>query len=79
LFEGKCYVFDERISIPVNFTEEYKITGKCLHCGEPTDKYVNCANLDCHKQHFSCEECEAKWKRSCSEKCMRAARRELAG
>ena len=77
LFEGKCYVFDERISIPVNYAEEYSVTGKCLHCGKPTDRYVNCANLDCHKQHFECEECEVKWKRSCSEECMRAPRHEI--
>jgi UPF0176 protein len=77
LFEGKCYVFDERISIPINYAEEYVVTGKCLHCDKPTDRYVNCANLDCHKQHFFCEECETKWKRSCSKECMQAARHEL--
>ncbi len=77
LFEGKCYVFDERISIPVNFAEEEIITGKCHHCGKPTDRYVNCANIDCHKQHFECEECETEWKRSCSEECMKAKRHEL--
>jgi UPF0176 protein len=76
-FEGKCYVFDERISIPVNFTDEYKVTGKCHHCGIATDRYVNCANLDCHKQHFECEECEEKWARSCSIECMNAERHEL--
>jgi UPF0176 protein len=77
LFEGKCYVFDERISIPVNYTEEYTVTGKCHHCGKPTDRYVNCANIDCHKQHFECEECEVKWKRSCSKECLEAKRHEL--
>ena len=76
-FEGKCYVFDERISVPVNFADEYNIVSKCLHCGKPTDRYVNCANLDCHKQHFECEECEKKWKRSCSVECMNAKRHEI--
>ncbi len=77
MFDGKCYVFDERISVPVNFAEEYKVIGKCLHCGTPTDRYVNCANLDCHKQHFECEECEKIWARSCSEACMKAKRHEI--
>jgi UPF0176 protein len=77
MFEGKCYVFDERISIPVNFTDEYKMTGKCHHCGTATDRYVNCANLDCHRQHFECKECEEKWARSCSEECMNAPRHEI--
>lgn len=77
MFDGKCYVFDERISVPVNFAEEYKVTGKCLHCGTPTDRYVNCANLDCHTQHFECEKCEMGWHRSCSEECMKAERHEI--
>lgn len=77
LFEGKCYVFDERISVNVNFADEYTVTGKCHHCSKPTDRYVNCANLDCHLQHFECEECEEKWARSCSEECMKAARHEI--
>ena len=77
MFDGKCYVFDERISIPVNFAEEYKITGKCHHCGQPTDRYVNCANLDCHTQHFECGKCEIEWHRSCSEECMKAKRHEI--
>jgi UPF0176 protein len=77
MFDGKCYVFDERISVPVNFTEEYAPTGKCHHCGKPTDRYVNCANLDCHLQHFECEECEIEWSRSCSAECMKASRHEL--
>jgi UPF0176 protein len=77
LFEGKCYVFDERISVPVNFAEPYTVTGKCHHCGTPTDHYVNCANLDCHKQHFECSECEKKWARSCSQACMNAPRHEI--
>lgn len=77
LFDGRCYVFDSRISIPINFAGEYKVTGKCYHCGKPTDRYVNCANLDCHKQHFECSECEEKWARSCSEECMQAPRHEL--
>jgi UPF0176 protein len=77
MFDGKCYVFDERISIPVNFADEYKMTGKCHHCGAAADRYVNCANLDCHRQHFECAECEEKWARSCSEECMNAPRHEI--
>lgn len=77
LFDGKCYVFDERISVPVNSAEEYKPMGKCHHCGKATDRYVNCANLDCHRQHFECEDCEEKYARSCSAECMNAPRHEI--
>jgi len=77
MFDGKCYVFDERISVPVNSAEEYTPTGKCHHCSTATDRYVNCANLDCHKQHFECARCEEKWARSCSAECMNAVRHEI--
>jgi len=33
-FEGSCYVFDERISVPINHTEERSVVGKCHHCGQ---------------------------------------------
>ncbi|MBK8553689.1 MAG: rhodanese-related sulfurtransferase [Ignavibacteria bacterium] len=69
LFDGKCYVFDERISVDVNFAEGYTMVGKCFHCGKPNDRYVNCANLSCHSQFLCCDECEVKYKRSCSKEC----------
>jgi len=69
LFEGKCYVFDERISVDVNFAEGYTMVGKCYHCGKPHDRYVNCAHLSCHFQFICCEECEINYKRSCSQEC----------
>lgn len=71
-WEGKCYVFDERISVPINNAEDYTVVSTCLHCGESCDRYVNCANLDCHKQHFCCENCEPLYRRSCSTACMDA-------
>jgi UPF0176 protein len=76
MFEGKCYVFDERISVNVNFAEGYTKVGKCLHCKNPHDRYVNCAHLSCHTQFICCEECEMKYKRSCSEACMEAKEHE---
>jgi UPF0176 protein len=69
LFDGKCYVFDERISVPVNQTEEDVIVAKCHHCGKPEDRYVNCANPLCNIQYVCCEECEPKHKRSCCKEC----------
>ncbi|MBO8165373.1 MAG: rhodanese-related sulfurtransferase [Brevibacillus sp.] len=67
-FDGKCYVFDERISVPINQVE-HVIVSKCYYCGKPEDRYVNCANPECNRQHFCCEECEHKYKRSCSKEC----------
>ncbi|MEJ8544793.1 rhodanese-related sulfurtransferase [Brevibacillus borstelensis] len=69
LWDGKCYVFDERISVKINHTEEDVVISTCYYCGKPEDRYVNCANPFCNKQHFCCTECERKYKRSCSDEC----------
>lgn len=68
-FEGKCYVFDERIAVDVNFAEGTSIVGKCLRCGNPSDRYVNCANFKCHMHFICCEKCDEKFNKTCSEKC----------
>ncbi|HET7627243.1 MAG TPA: rhodanese-related sulfurtransferase [Bacillales bacterium] len=69
LYDGKCYVFDERRMVPVNRTEEDVVIGECYHCGKTEDRYVNCANPECNLQYICCEDCEHKYKRSCSKAC----------
>ncbi|WP_270170943.1 oxygen-dependent tRNA uridine(34) hydroxylase TrhO [Paenibacillus sp. SYP-B4298] len=69
LFDGKCYVFDERISVPINRTDEDIVVGVCHHCGKPEDRYINCAYDPCHLQHICCEECEAEHSGHCSDAC----------
>ena len=69
LFDGKCYVFDERIAVKVNNTEEDRIISKCSHCGKSCDRYINCTNDDCHDQHLCCEDCEEKYHGFCSSAC----------
>jgi UPF0176 protein len=68
LWDGKCYVFDERISVPINQVEDV-IVAKCHHCGKSEDRYVNCANPECNIQHVCCPECEDTYRRSCSKEC----------
>ena len=68
LFDGKCYVFDERISVPVNQVSPV-VVGSCHHCGKPEDRYINCANDYCHKQHICCEACDEEHNSFCSEEC----------
>jgi UPF0176 protein len=77
LFDGKCYVFDERISVRINHTDEDVVVGRCHHCGKPADRYINCADDTCHLQHICCEECEAEHAGYCSDKC--AAHDRMAG
>ncbi|WP_456277760.1 oxygen-dependent tRNA uridine(34) hydroxylase TrhO [Bacillus sp. AK128] len=69
LWDGKLYVFDERISVPVNRTEEANVVGKCYYCDEPEERYVKCGNPDCNKHLLLCEDCEHEHKRSCSKEC----------
>lgn len=75
LFDGKCYVFDNRIAVPINHTEEDVIVSHCHHCGKPSDRYINCANMYCNLQHFCCEECEITHRQSCSEECKQSTHR----
>ncbi|MFD1955064.1 rhodanese-related sulfurtransferase [Paenibacillus thailandensis] len=69
LFDGKCYVFDERISVPINRTEEHVVVGKCYHCGEPAERYINCKDDTCHRQHIVCDDCAEEHRGYCSPAC----------
>ncbi|MFE4120411.1 rhodanese-related sulfurtransferase [Priestia sp. YIM B13486] len=68
LWDGQCYVFDERISVPVN-QKEHVIVGKDHFTGEPCERYVNCANPECNKKILASEENEHKYLRACSHEC----------
>ncbi len=67
LFDGKCYVFDERISIPINHTDEDVVVGHCFHCETSNDHYINCPV--CNLQHIVCPDCEEQHQHYCSEDC----------
>lgn len=69
LYDGKCYVFDERVSVPINRTEEDIVVGKCHHCGKSEDRYINCAYDYCHSQHICCTECEETHRSYCKQEC----------
>ncbi|HWO78368.1 MAG TPA: rhodanese-related sulfurtransferase [Bacillus sp. (in: firmicutes)] len=68
LWDGSLYVFDERISVPVN-RKEHVVVGRDYFTGEPCERYVNCANPECNKQLLMSEESEHKYMRSCSHEC----------
>ncbi|RDY25124.1 rhodanese-related sulfurtransferase [Romboutsia weinsteinii] len=69
LWDGKCYVFDNRISVQINRTEEDIVISKCSICGVPSDRYINCRNDDCHDQFICCESCEDTYAGFCSTDC----------
>lgn len=70
-FEGKCYVFDNRITADVNLVNP-SIVSKCHITGVPTDRMVNCANPECNA-HIAMSE-EAGWLMDgcCSEECRKS-------
>lgn len=68
MWDGRCYVFDSRISVPVN-QKEHVIVGEDYFDGEPCERYVNCANPDCNKQIICSEENEHKYMRGCTPEC----------
>jgi UPF0176 protein len=68
LWDGQLYVFDERISVPVN-QKEHVIVGKDYFSGEPCERYVNCANPECNRKIITSEENEHKYLRACSHEC----------
>ena len=69
LWDGKMYVFDDRISVPVNRTDEAKVVGECYYCGESEERIVKCGNPECNKHLIMCEDCEHEHLRSCSSEC----------
>lgn len=68
LWDGKMYVFDERISVEVNRKEKIVIA-KDWYDGTPCERYVNCGNPFCNRQYITSEENEHKYLRGCSHEC----------
>ncbi|WP_251517107.1 rhodanese-related sulfurtransferase [Staphylococcus sp. Marseille-Q6910] len=68
LWDGKMYVFDERISVDVNNVEK-TVVGKDWFDGTPCERYINCSNPECNKQILSSEENEHRHLGACSYEC----------
>ena len=73
-FEGQCYVFDQRVVVPVNQVNP-SVVGKCGVCGNPTEKMINCANAYCNEHFTICETCFHELEGCCSTACMESPRR----
>lgn len=67
-FEGKCYVFDNRVAVDVNKVNPTVIS-KCYVCGTPSDRMVNCANPVCNLHAPICEKCGWEMEGACSPAC----------
>jgi UPF0176 protein len=54
-WEGKLFVFDDRLVIPLS--EDATTISECKHCSKLADVYYNCANMDCNELFTCCLEC----------------------
>lgn len=72
LWEGKLYVFDERMV--TGFSQNAKDIGTCVHCGGKTSNFENCAYKPCNNLVLICETCcenTTTCSKACSQKLAR--------
>ncbi|WP_420155534.1 rhodanese-related sulfurtransferase [Siphonobacter sp.] len=67
-FDGECYVFDGRVTAPVNHVNP-EIISTCYVCGTTTSRMVNCANPECNEHLPICEQCGWDMDGACSDAC----------
>ncbi|MEX0994297.1 MAG: rhodanese-related sulfurtransferase [Balneolaceae bacterium] len=67
-FKGKCFVFDDRLVVPVN-KDNLEPIARCEITGKPSDSYINCANMACNKLFVCSEEGAERMEGCCSEEC----------
>lgn len=73
LWDGQMYVFDERLTVPINQVE-HNIVGKDHFDGTPCERYINCSNPECNKQILCSEENELKHLGGCTLECSKHER-----
>ncbi|MCB2410207.1 rhodanese-related sulfurtransferase [Hymenobacter lucidus] len=67
-FDGKCYVFDNRVTVDVNRINP-SVIAQCHHCATPSDRMINCANPHCNAHVAMCETCGQQLEGACSPAC----------
>ncbi|WP_372638568.1 rhodanese-related sulfurtransferase [Fodinibius sp.] len=67
-YKGKCFVFDDRLVVPVN-EDDMEPIARCEITGKPADTYINCANMECNKLFVCSEEGARRMEGCCSEEC----------
>jgi UPF0176 protein len=70
-FKGALYVFDKRVTMAIDSKKEREIIGVCESCGDKTENFADCTNVDCRTQLLICESCVRADKAYCSMKCQK--------
>jgi len=75
-YDGKIFVFDDRLAIPMNPAEPEKtnVIANCHRCNASVDTYYNCANMDCNRLFICCQDCIKELKGCCKEDCTHSSR-----
>jgi len=73
-FQGKCFVFDDRLAVPIQKDQQEPLT-KCEITGQPCDSYLNCANPDCNRLFICSPEGALKYEGGCCLECMQSPRK----
>lgn len=68
LWDGQMYVFDGRVSVPIN-QKEHVVVGRDWFDGTPCERYTNCSNPECNRRMIASEANEAKYLGACSDEC----------
>jgi len=74
-FKGRCFVFDDRLSVPIEKDQKEPLT-KCAITGSPCDAYLNCANPDCNKLFICSPEGARTMQGCCSLECSASKRKK---
>ncbi|MCH1430516.1 MAG: rhodanese-related sulfurtransferase [Chlamydiales bacterium] len=67
-WKGKLFVFDDRLSVGVNEDDE-DVISTCEFCSTKSDRYYNCANMECNKLFLACPSCLEKVEGCCCQEC----------
>lgn len=73
-WDGKLFVFDDRMAIPISDEGQSKVIGTCHFCGADNETYYNCANIDCNNLFLCCPECLKKHVGCCCLECTTSTR-----
>lgn len=76
-FKGKLYVFDGRVTMGFNTNDKlHEIVGRCENCDNPSENYINCSTVGCHRHFIMCENCLGKNITTCSKGCTYIRKRQ---
>ena len=73
-WEGKLFVFDDRMAVALDAQEKPAAIGSCHFCNQKADTYYNCANMECNTLFLACSSCYVHQKGCCTASCTEAPR-----